>query len=168
MPEFSEGKFVYSFPEGWEAIKWDETAFHRKTFQSFGGSAKAIDFVVFDPDGDALWLIECKDFRPDGRKKTIDLCDEMAEKFKAPQQAFIDGCDSYNSLIVFLTQEATLKKLSGGQIATVNQVRQIVYPICSSPMPANPTQATSEVLSGVSKLGAIKNSIPNPVTPTGK
>ena len=83
MPEFSEGKFVYSFPEGWEAIKWDETAFHRKTFQSFGGSAKAVDFVVFDPNGDALWLIECKDFRPDGRKKTIDLCDEMAEKFKA-------------------------------------------------------------------------------------
>ena len=32
----------------------------------------------------------------------------------APQQAFINGCYSYNSLIVFLTQEATLKKLSGG------------------------------------------------------
>ena len=86
----------------------------------------------------------------------------------APQQAFINGCYSYNSLIVFLTQEATLKKLSGGQIATVNQVRQIAEPICSSPMPANPTQATSEVLSGVAKLGAVKNSIPNPVTPTGK
>ena len=86
----------------------------------------------------------------------------------APQQAFINGCYSYNSLIVFLTQEATLKKLSAGQVATVNQVRQVAEPICSSPMPANPTQATSEVLSGVSKLGAVKNSISNPVTPTGK
>ena len=86
----------------------------------------------------------------------------------APQQAFIDGCDSYNSLIVFMTQEATLNKLSSGQIATVNQVRKIVYPICSSPMPANPTQATTEILSGVSQLGTVKNAITNPVTPMGK
>jgi hypothetical protein len=82
-PELREGNFVYDFPEGWNAIKWDETDFHRKRFQSFGGSSKAVDFVAFDSDRDDLWLIECKDFRPDGRKKTIDLCDEIAEKFKA-------------------------------------------------------------------------------------
>lgn len=76
-----------------------------------------------------------------------------------PQQVFISGCDSYNSLIVFLTQEASLKKLSSNQIGIVNQVRKIVYPICTSPMPSDITSANTQVLSGVSKLGAIKKTV---------
>lgn len=83
MTDLSEGGFIYRFPMGWQAVKWDETDFHRKHFQFFGGSSKAAEFVSFQEDSDELWLVECKDFRPSGRKKTIDLCDEIAQKFKA-------------------------------------------------------------------------------------
>jgi len=81
--ELTEQKFKYKFLLGWQAVKWDETRFHKKCFQSFGGKSKAAEFVAFDEKGSELWLIECKDFRPNGRRKTIDLCDEIAEKFKA-------------------------------------------------------------------------------------
>lgn len=76
-----EGSFDYEFPVGWQALKWDDSNFHQKHFQSFGGSSKAAEFVAFDEK--TLWLIECKDFRPNGRSKTVDLCDEIAQKFRA-------------------------------------------------------------------------------------
>ncbi len=89
MTELNEGGFIYSFPDGWQALKWDDTDFHKKLFQSFGGASKAAEFVVFDEKGDKLWLIECKDFRPNGRSKSIDLCDEIAEKFKSTLAALV-------------------------------------------------------------------------------
>lgn len=89
MTELREGDFVYSFPEGWQALKWDDTDFHKKLFQSFGGASKAAEFVAFDEVGDWLWLIECKDFRPNGRTKTVELCDEIADKFKSTLAALV-------------------------------------------------------------------------------
>lgn len=91
MPELCEGKFRYRFPDDWQAIKWDETDFHKQIFQSFGGTSKAAEFVAFceRQDSNELWLIECKDFRPNGRSKSIDLCDEIAAKFKATLAALV-------------------------------------------------------------------------------
>jgi len=83
MKVFREGSFDYAFHASWEVLKWDDTAFHKERFQSFGGSSKAAEFVAFDPEKDTLWLIECKDFRPSGRSKTVDLCDEIAQKFRS-------------------------------------------------------------------------------------
>ncbi len=83
MTTLSEGTFDYEFPAGWQAIKWDDSEFHQRLFQSFGGSSKAAEFVAFNESEAELWLIECKDYRPSGRSKIIPLCDEIAEKFKA-------------------------------------------------------------------------------------
>lgn len=83
-------------------------------------------------------------------------------------QSFITGCQSYNALIVSMTQYYTSGKLSVQDVATVNQVRAVIYPICSSPVPANSTQATTEILNGVAQLQTIKTAVNNPVTPTGK
>ena len=83
-------------------------------------------------------------------------------------QSFVTGCQTYNALLVSMTQYYTSGKLSKQDVATVNQVRAIVYPICDGPVPANMTQATSEILNGISQLQAIKTKINNPVTPTGK
>lgn len=83
MAILHEGDFSYDFPAGWQALKWDDSDFYKNKFQSFGGTSKAADFVAFNADKEQLWLIECKDFRPVGRSKAIDLCDEIAEKFKA-------------------------------------------------------------------------------------
>ena len=89
MIELSEGLFIYRFPDGWEAKKWDETTFHTKHFQSFGEGSKAAEFVAFESDKNELWLIECKDFRTNGRSKKTELCDEIAEKFKATLAALV-------------------------------------------------------------------------------
>jgi hypothetical protein len=85
MIRLEEGAFHYEFPNGWEAMKWDATDFHQKRFQSFGGSSKAAEFAAYSTASTdkELWLIECKDFRPNGRSKTIELADEIAQKFKA-------------------------------------------------------------------------------------
>lgn len=83
MKVLREGGFDYKFDDSWMVLKWDETVFHKERFQSFGGSSKAAEFVAFDPSAETLWLVECKDFRLTGRRKTIDLCDEIAQKFRS-------------------------------------------------------------------------------------
>ena len=85
MTTLREGSFDYVFQADWQALKWDDTAFHKESFQSFGGSSKAAEFVAYSTDvaADTLWLMECKDFRPNGRSKTVDLCDEITQKFRA-------------------------------------------------------------------------------------
>jgi len=95
MTTLSEGDFIYAFPGNWQVFKWDDSNFHRKHFQSFGGSSKAAEFVAFNET--QLWLIECKDFRPNGRSKTIDLCDEIAQKFRATLAGLVCARNSENA-----------------------------------------------------------------------
>jgi len=89
MQRFKEGSFHYDFDDHWHVLKWDETPFHTQRFQSFGGSSKAAEFVAFEERDNALWLIECKDFRPNGRSKSVDLCDEIALKMRSTLAALV-------------------------------------------------------------------------------
>jgi hypothetical protein len=89
MTVLKEGDFEYHFKPGWIALKWDETEFHRMRFQAFGGASKAAEFVAFDELANEVWLVECKDFRPNGRSKTVDLCDEIAQKFRCTLAALV-------------------------------------------------------------------------------
>ncbi|WP_218032793.1 hypothetical protein, partial [Pararhodospirillum oryzae] len=77
MVEQVEGKFRYRFPEGWQVVKWDETRFHKKYFNSFGGGSKAVDFIAFYEKEGELWLFECKDYRFHPREKTTTLYNEV-------------------------------------------------------------------------------------------
>jgi hypothetical protein len=87
----------------------------------------------------------------------------------AGDQAFITGCETYNGLIVAMTNYYKDGKLNANDVKTVNSVRTVVYPICSGPIPSNVTQATTEILNGVAQLEALKTKMTesNPITATG-
>lgn len=99
MPSVREGTFDYIFPDSWQVLKWDDSTFHRREFQSFGGGSQSADFVAFPDAENELWLVECKDFRPNGRRKSIDLCDEIASKFKSTLAALICARNANDDVI---------------------------------------------------------------------
>ncbi len=104
MPRVSEGSITFNFPPRFVVQKLDDTTFYKKHFQSLvqGPSeeniqtclknshcnvaqfalsgTKSVDFLAVDSQESELWLIEVKDYRAHGRKKRIDLFDEMAQK----------------------------------------------------------------------------------------
>ena len=80
MTEIEEGDLTFSFPDRCEASKYDEWSFYRNQFQSVAGGSKAVDMLCID--GDAVWLIEVKDYRQNPRTKLIDLYDEVARKIR--------------------------------------------------------------------------------------
>lgn len=53
---------TFSFPEDWDAQKYDEWGFYRNQFSKQGNGIKAIDALAIDPDNCAF-LIEVKDYR---------------------------------------------------------------------------------------------------------
>ncbi len=75
-----EGSITFEFPTGFVVQKLDDTTFYKKHFQSFAQGSKAVDFLAFNPQTSELWLLEVKDYRAQGRTKTIDLFDEIAQK----------------------------------------------------------------------------------------
>jgi hypothetical protein len=81
MVEVIEQQLRFVFPDGWQAEKYDDTAFYLKHFKGFANS-KCVDIVAFSAEGDSLWLIEVKDYRLYPRDKQIDLFDEFAQKVR--------------------------------------------------------------------------------------
>lgn len=69
------------FPDNWLVMKYDDSAFHRRQFQSFAGGSKAVDVIALC--GDDLWLIEVKDYRQARREKSMSIEDEMAGKVRS-------------------------------------------------------------------------------------
>ena len=61
-----EGNVVWTFPEGWSAVKYDDWSFYRKQFQRVAGGTRAMDILALSPAGD-LWMIEAKDYRRNRR-----------------------------------------------------------------------------------------------------
>jgi len=81
MTEIIDGK-RFSFPQGWQVLKYDDSAFHRRQFQSFAGGSKAVDAVAVT-DKHTVWLIEVKDYRRQRRGKPGSVFDEVAAKVRA-------------------------------------------------------------------------------------
>lgn len=82
MQEFTEGRIVVAFPDGWRVSEPDKAAFYKKNFTHFAGGCKAMDYAAFDPAPPAaeLWLIELKDYRVNAREKLICIFEEIAQK----------------------------------------------------------------------------------------
>ena len=80
MMEIKEGALTFSFPDHYEAGKYDKWSFYRNQFKSVAGGSKAVDILCL-ADGVA-WLVEIKDYRIHRRTKSIDLCDEVAIKVR--------------------------------------------------------------------------------------
>ncbi|MCA8917197.1 hypothetical protein [Aromatoleum bremense] len=72
----------FHFPDDWQVLKYDDSAFHRNQFQSFAGGAKAVDAVALSPTGEC-WLIEVKDYRRNRRSKPGSVFAETAGKVRA-------------------------------------------------------------------------------------
>ena len=72
----------FTFPEGWQVLKYDDSSFHRNQFQSFAGGSKALDAVALAPDR-TLWLIEVKDYSRSRRSKAGTVFSEVAAKLRA-------------------------------------------------------------------------------------
>lgn len=72
----------FSFPEGWQVLKYDDSSFHRNQFQSFAGGSKALDAVALAPDR-TLWLIEVKDYSRSRRSKAGTVFSEVAAKVRS-------------------------------------------------------------------------------------
>ena len=81
MPNIGEGNLIFRFPDDWLACRPDKWAYHRNSFQSICGGAKAVDILAITPRH-CLWLVEVKDYREHRRTKTIELADEVARKVR--------------------------------------------------------------------------------------
>ncbi|MGE0375532.1 MAG: hypothetical protein AB7Q45_08975, partial [Planctomycetaceae bacterium] len=81
MPTIDEGKLRFTFPDDWEASKFDEWSFYQNQFQSVCGGAKAIDVLAIEPK-ECFWKIEAKDYRQHPRTKVLDLAEEIATKVR--------------------------------------------------------------------------------------
>lgn len=88
MPTITEGNLSFSFPNAWEASKFDEWRFYKKQFQSVCGGAKAVDVIAVEPNT-CLWKIEVKDYRQHRRTKSIDLAEEIATKVRDSMAALM-------------------------------------------------------------------------------
>ena len=60
MQSVKEKKLEFLFPKGWVAVKYDDTAFYRKTFIK-NGDPKAVDIIFIDENNNVNFL-EVKDF----------------------------------------------------------------------------------------------------------
>ena len=72
----------FTFPDGWQVLKYDDCSFHRNQFQSFAGGSKALDAVALAPDH-IVWLIEVKDYSGSRRSKAGTVFSEVAAKVRA-------------------------------------------------------------------------------------
>lgn len=70
---------TFTFPNGWEAEKFDDWNYYRKHFSRQMNGLKAIDLLAKGPDGIA-YLIEVKDYRHPDTVKPTGLADAIACK----------------------------------------------------------------------------------------
>jgi hypothetical protein len=70
---------TFSFPENWDAQKYDEWVFYRNHFAKQRNGIKAIDALAIDPNKCAF-LIEVKDYRHPDTEKPSQLPAAIATK----------------------------------------------------------------------------------------
>ena len=77
------------------------------------------------------------------------------------QATFVTACQGYNGALTFMTKEYQAKKVTPAQIASINQIRTIVFPICSNTqaLPTYPMEALNTVLNAISQIEAIQNTL---------
>ncbi len=98
MPDINVDGIVLCFPEGWTVTKFDDWSFYRNQFSKMHDCIKAVDVLAISCRGDALWMIEVKDFRKYKRKNSEPLHEELWKKVFASLAALlpakINSCDN--------------------------------------------------------------------------
>lgn len=76
---------------------------------------------------------------------------------QAIQQAALAACSTYTATLSAVTAYQRTRPLSASQIATVNQVRAELNPLCLAGTPAE--GATTTIMNGLSRLLGVQTSI---------
>ena len=79
MPVLNIDGLVFTFPENWQASKYDEWSFYRNQFIKQFDGIKAVDIVVLNPEKTAF-IIEVKDYRHPNTEKPSELPQAIANK----------------------------------------------------------------------------------------
>lgn len=79
MPALTIDGLTFTFPQGWQASKYDEWSFYRNQFAKQGDGIKAVDVVALAPTNTAF-LIEVKDYRHPNTEKPSQLPEAIANK----------------------------------------------------------------------------------------
>lgn len=79
MPVLDIDGLTFTFPQTWQASKYDEWSFYRNQFAKQGDGIKAVDAVALAPTN-AAFLIEVKDYRHPGTEKPSQLPEALANK----------------------------------------------------------------------------------------
>lgn len=74
---------------------------------------------------------------------------------QAMQQAALAACNTYTASLAVVTQVQRTHPLSPAQIATVNEVRAQLNPLCSAGTPAD--GATATIMQGLTRLLGVQN-----------
>ncbi len=88
MPTLTEGTLSFSFPNDWQATKYDAWSHYRNQAIKLCGGSKAIDILGLEANT-ACWLLEVKDYREHRRTKAIDIADETAMKVRDTLAALV-------------------------------------------------------------------------------
>jgi hypothetical protein len=88
MPTLNIDGLSFTFPEGWQAGKYDEWTFYREHFVRQFDGLKGVDALALAPDGTA-YLIEVKDYRHPGAEKPSELAQVIAHKVIATLAALL-------------------------------------------------------------------------------
>lgn len=79
MPALNIDGLIFTFPQGWQASKYDDWSFYRNQFAKQGDGIKAVDAVALSPTNTAF-LIEVKDYRHPDTEKPSQLPEAVANK----------------------------------------------------------------------------------------
>lgn len=79
MPVLNIDGLTFTFPQAWQASKYDEWSFYRNQFVKQGDGIKAVDAVALAPTNTAF-LIEVKDYRYPDTEKPSQLPEAIANK----------------------------------------------------------------------------------------
>ena len=70
---------TFTFPDAWRVSKYDEWSFYRQRWSRMRNEIKAVDLLLWEPNGTA-WFVEVKDYRRNPRTKKLDLIEEVVRK----------------------------------------------------------------------------------------
>lgn len=79
MPVLDIDGLIFTFPDDWNADKFDDWTFYRNHFSRQGNGIKAVDAVAIGPNK-AAFLIEVKDYRHPDTEKPSQLAAAIAAK----------------------------------------------------------------------------------------
>ncbi|MEI7714181.1 MAG: hypothetical protein WCI94_22295 [Rhodospirillales bacterium] len=110
MPTIEVDGFLFAFPDGWLAGKYDDWEFYRSRWLKTWPGSKAVDLIAVAPER-TVWLIEVKDYNHPQTEAPSTLPDIVARKvfdtLAALLPARVNAADPAERKLARLSTEAT-------------------------------------------------------------